>query len=358
MKYILAALLCTALLCGRASAAEAVEPQQREQFGLDGVENSARVLLDDTELSLEKSWEENLSELFANIDIPGELRRGVRSGVLCLLAVLLCAMARSGEGTAFPAAEWAGVLAVSAVAVTDVHALLGLGKETIASITDFTNVILPAMTVISAATGAITGAAARQGAAALFSGLLTNLIGKVLTPAVYAFVAVNIGYGAVGNPGFKRVAAFLKWSVVTALTMTLVTFTALLGISGVMTGSADASAVKAAKLAISGAVPVVGSLLSDASESLLASIGILNATVGVFGMIVVLGICLLPFLRLGAHYLVYKIASALAATVDSGRVGELIESLGTAFGLILGMTGACGALLLVTLVACARMLSV
>ena len=63
-------------------------------------------------------------------------------------------------------------------------------------------------------------------------------------------------------------------------------------------------------------------------------------------MVVVLGMCVVPFLQLGVHYLVYKVTGALAAAVADSRLAELIDSVGAAFGLIMGMTGA-GALMLV-----------
>ena len=40
--------------------------------------------------------------------------------------------------------------------------------------------------------------------------------------------------------------------------------------SGAIAGSADAAAVKAAKMTISRAIPVVGGILSDAAETVLA----------------------------------------------------------------------------------------
>jgi stage III sporulation protein AE len=187
-------------------------------------------------------------------------------------------------------------------------------------------------------------------ATAIFSSLLINVINKLLIPLVYGYIAAQVAYAAVGNGGLKRVAAFLKWLTVSILTILLLVYVGYLTISGVMAGSADGATLKAAKLAISGAVPVVGGILADASESILAAAGILRGTVGVFGMIVVLGICLVPFLQLAIHYLLYKLTAALAATIGEGRVCGLIEELGTAFGLILGMMGACALLLLVSLV--------
>jgi len=76
----------------------------------------------------------------------------------------------------------------------------------------------------------------------------------------------------------------------------------------------------------------------------------LKNTVGVFGMLTVLGICVVPFLKLGIHYLAYKIAGALSATLADNRLAELIANLGTAFALMLGMTGASALLLLVSMI--------
>ena len=118
-----------------------------------------------------------------------------------------------------------------------------------------------------------------------------------------------------------------------------------------MIRSADAATVKAAKFTISNLVPVVGGIISDTAETLLAGASVLRNGAGVFGMLAVLGICVVPFLYLGAHYLMYKLAAALAATVSGdGRVTGLIDAVGTAFGLILAMTGSCAVLLIVAMI--------
>lgn len=114
-------------------------------------------------------------------------------------------------------------------------------------------------------------------------------------PLVYGYIAASVAYAAVGNEGLKRLGALLKWLVTTVLTIVMLVFVGYLTISGIIAGSTDAATVKAAKFAISGAVPVVGGILADASESVLAAAGVLRSTVGIFGMIVILAICLLPF---------------------------------------------------------------
>ena len=166
-----------------------------------------------------------------------------------------------------------------------------------------------------------------------------------------------MAHAAVGNEGLKRIAGVLKWTVTSILTVLLLVFVGYLTVSGVIAGTADAVAVKAAKFTVSSMVPVVGGILSDAAETVLAGAGILKNAVGVFGMLVILSMCVVPFLQLGIHYLAYKLTAALAATVADGRTSGLIDGLGGAFGLILGMTGASAMLLLVSMVSAVSMVT-
>lgn len=291
----------------------------------------------------------------------GILRSALKSGVLLMAVVLLCGFGESvygtvGKGT-LPVVPLAGALAVAAVAAADVNSMLGLGRSTMDNLTSFSNVLLPTVAAVTAATGAVTGAAVRQMAAVLFSDLLINLISGLLIPLLYAYLAASIAYAALGNEGLKRMGALMKWASTTLLTTVMLAFVGYLTLGGVIAGSADAMSVKAAKFAISGAIPVVGGILSDAAETILASAGVLRGTVGVFGTVTILGICLLPVLRMAVHYLVYKLAAALSATVGAGRVTGLIDQIGGAFGLMLGMTGACCLLLLVALVSSVSVVS-
>ena len=103
-----------------------------------------------------------------------------------------------------------------------------------------------------------------------------------------------------------------------------------------------------AKAAVSSVVPVVGSIIAEASETVLAGAGMLRSTIGVFGTLVILASCAYPFLQLGIQYLLYKLTAFLAGAVGAPGLGKLIDGLGGAFGLVLGMTGSCAVLLLVS----------
>ena len=283
----------------------------------------------------------------------GSLFRASLSTALKLIAVvLLCAMAEGvqGENEGLQAVTIAGALAITALTMTDMAVMIGLGRDTLEKMETFADLLLPVTAVLTAATGGVAGAAVRQGATILFSQLLLIAMDRLLIPLIYAYVAVSCAHAAVGNPGLKKVGDLLKGTVNFLLTALLLAFVGYLTASGAIAGSVDVAAVKTAKMAISRAIPVVGGILADASESVLAGAGVLRGTVGVVGMLVVLAICLTPFLRLALQYLVYRGTAALCACVAQPKLSGLIEAIGSAFGLVLGMTGAGALVLLVSLV--------
>lgn len=144
------------------------------------------------------------------------------------------------------------------------------------------------------------------------------------------------------------ISTAIRKGTVWLLTGALALFTLYLTVSGAAAGSADTVTARLARGAV-GVLPVVGSILADAADTVLAGAGAVRNTVGVAGLLAVLAVCLLPLVRLGTQYLVYKAAAFLAGVLGAERLTGLIDALGGAFGLIFGMTGACGLLLLISI---------
>ena len=335
------AVLCTVPVMGAELAVPGLDQvwEEAERYGV----------------TRDASLDQGLSNLFTDaLEQVNTLFRASLSTAMKLVAVvLLCSLAesaRGGESDGLQAVTITGVLTIAALTMTDMAAMIGLGRDTLGKMEEFSSVLLPAVAVLTAASGAVTAAAVRQGATVLFSHLLITTMDRLLIPLVYAFVAVSCAHAAVGNPGLKKVAGLLKSTITFLLTALLLAFVGYLTASGAIAGSVDAAAVKAAKLAISRAIPVVGGILADASESVLAGVGALRGTVGLVGLLVVLAVCTTPFLRLAFQYLVYKGAGALCSTVARSELSGLIDAIGSAFGLVLGMTGAGALVLLVSLV--------
>lgn len=347
-------LLALALLLTMALPAQAAETALWDSVDTQALEEQAEDYLE-TELTPDIDLDEGLSNLGTTAleQLGALLTRATRSGGLILVITLFCALVQAvcpETGQGIGAARLVAALAVTGVALGEVHSLIELGRETIVKLSDFTKILIPVMTTAAAASGSVTGAAARQMATLFCSNLLLSLIQGVLIPMIYLYIAACAGGLAAGSRGIHAIADLIKRGTQSLLTWVLMLFTGYLSLSGVIAGTADRAAVKVTRFAISGMVPVVGGILSDATESVLAGAGILRNTIGTFGTLAVLAFCLTPFLRLGVQYLLYKLAAVLASVLTDSPVAQLVGEIGGAFGLMLGMVGASALVTLISVI--------
>lgn len=322
----------------------------------EAVPPEAAALLPETEDTAE-TW--LWSGLRSLMEAAGELlktavRRQFSGGAVLLGVVLLCSMAEgffaSVDGGAVPrCVSITGTMAITLTAAGDFRQMMGLGVETLEELDVFAKALLPTLAAAVAASGGTVSAGARQVATVFFTNLLLSVIRKLLLPLLYGCIVAAAAEAMVPGHSMKKIGTAIRKCVTWALTGIMLLFTGFLSLTGAAAGAVDALTLQMTRSAISTAVPVVGAILSDATGTVLAGAGMLKSAVGVFGMLAVLAICLTPFLTIAVQYLLYKLAAFLAGTVTEGTLGELIDALGSAFGLMLGMTGSCALLLLISI---------
>ena len=208
-----------------------------------------------------------------------------------------------------------------------------------------------------AAGGGYITAGARQVAMVFFTDLLISLIRQVLLPLLYACIAAAAADAVVPGHSLQKIGQGLRKCAAWALTALMLVFTGFLSVTGATTSAADALSTQLTRTAIATAVPVVGSIISDAAGTVLAGAGMLKGAIGVFGLLAVLAICLTPFITMAVQYLLYKLAAFLAGTVTQEPLADLIDALGSAFGLMLGMTGSCALALLISIISSVSVVS-
>ena len=283
----------------------------------------------------------------------GEALRGtLRGAVLILGVVLLCgaadAVLRTPESPMRRFLPMAGAAAIAVLSLGSMKSLLGLGTQTIEELDVFSKALLPTLAAAVAAGGGAVTAGTGQVIAVCFADALITLIRGLLLPMTYFLAAAATADAMLPRHGLGTVAKAASRVVTWLLTGSLVLFTGYLTLSGAVSTSADALTVQVTRSAV-GAMPVVGRILSDAAGSVLAGAGVVKNAIGVFGLLGVLAACLGPFVRLGVQYLLYKLTAFLAGMTAAPELAKLIDALGGVFGLMLGMTGSCALLLLISI---------
>lgn len=265
-------------------------------------------------------------------------------------AAMLCAMLRDFPGSQKKLLDIIAVMSVSAMLFYSSTSMINLGVSIVSKLNDYGKLLLPVMTTALATQGGITSSTALYVGTVFFCTLLTSLVINILVPMLYIYLALSVANSALEQEILGKLRDFTKWLMVWCLKIILYVFTGYITITGVVSGTTDASVMKATKLTISGVVPVVGGILSDASESVLVSAGVMKNAAGVYGLIAVFAIWIGPFLRIGVHYILLKITSAISNVFGVKQLNLIINDFSFAMGFVVAMTGAICLMLLISLV--------
>ena len=284
----------------------------------------------------------------------GALEPDIATGCgICLAvmaAVLLCSMLGTFPGASKEMTELAGCTAVACLVFSSATSMIASASETIQALSDYGKLLLPVMTTATAAQGAPTTATALYTGTALFNALLSAMISGLLTPMVYVYIALSVAKSALGNLLLAKLQGLTKWLSTWSLKVILYVFTGYITVTGVVSGTTDQSVLKATKLTISGMVPVVGNILSDASEAVLVGAGTVKNAVGIYGLLAILAIALGPFFKIGIQYLLLKLTAAVCSVFGSKSMADLVGDLSGAMGILLAMTGTICLMLLISVV--------
>lgn len=265
-----------------------------------------------------------------------------------IAAVMITSVIQSFSKSQKEVCDIAGTASIAATLLLSANSMIRLGSDTVVEMTEYGKLLIPVMTAALAAQGAIGTSAALYTATMGIISLIGTAMSKLLLPMIYLFLALAIASGATGQDMLKQFRNMMKDGISWFLKTVLTIFTTYMGLTGIISGTTDNTAAKITKAAISSVVPVVGGILSDASESVLASAAMTKNAVGLYGLFAILAVFLNPFIKIGCHYLLLKATGAVCAIFGSKTMTELIGDFSTAMGLLLGITGSVCLLLLIS----------
>ena len=339
MRKIFIAALCIILMIMPVSAAEFTAPAAPEE--------AQKYMPDEIQSFGEGLWHVIKAAI-------AEVQPGIADAArICLSLIgvcLLVSVLQNISGSSTRITELAGTVTIGLLMLQPVNTLIKLGSDTIISMSEYGKLLLPVMTAAMAAQGGISTSAAIYTGTVLFDSILSSIIAKLIVPMLYIYICLCIANCAIGESILKNIGDFIKWAMTWCLKIVLYVFTGYISITGVVSGTADAAAVKAAKLTISGAVPVVGGIISEASETILVSAGVMKSATGVYGVLAILAAWIGPFIKIAVQYLLIKITAAICGVIGTKNTVSLVKDFSGAMGMILAMTGAECLLLLISIV--------
>lgn len=225
--------------------------------------------------------------------------------------------------------------------------IIGIVKDTANDLVGFINVLIPLLLTLMVYTGNIATSTLLQPVILFSCNFIGNIIADILIPIVLIIVVFSILSKISNKVQVDKISKFLKSSVVWFLGVVLTIFVGIVSLEGTLSSSVDGITAKTAKAAVSSVIPVVGKVLGDVVDSVLGCGVILKNAVGFIGVIVVLGICIMPIIKIATLSIIYSLASAVVQPVADEKIVKLLEEMGGVFKLLLGILCALSVLLII-----------
>lgn len=231
--------------------------------------------------------------------------------------------------------------------MTNFSGIISSIKNTIQNLVGFSYSLIPLLLALIMTTGNMVTAGAVQPILLIMITFIGNFISSFLLPMILIGTSLGIISKISDKVQIDKLAKTFKSSVVWIMGIALTIFTGVLSLESTLTGHVDGITTKTTKVIVSSAVPVVGKILSDTAEVVLGSGVILKNAVGIIGVIVIIGICAMPIIRLAVLTVLYHFLSAVCQPIADKKIIDIIEQMRDTFKVLLAMVCSLSVMLII-----------
>lgn len=272
--------------------------------------------------------------------ISGRFTKPLRLFLALCGVVLLCALSKSaadGAGGMSGVFSVVGVLAGAGMTTAAISEALSDTLVVLQAASEFMLVFVPLFAGIIAAMGkAATAAAANTvtlAAAQLFSQLAVNF----LTPVCGTVMGLSVTGAIHPQLNISRLGELIKKGAVWGLSLLMTIFMSILSAQTFVTNAADSVLIRTAKFAVSSGVPIVGGTISDAVNTVHASLSLLHSSIGTYGMIAAAAILLPCLITVVCFRIALSAAEGFSEVFGISELTALFKAGGSVMAIIMAV---------------------
>ncbi|MBQ6826245.1 MAG: hypothetical protein IJP34_06275 [Clostridia bacterium] len=365
MKRILLLIFILSIIFSVKCTAEGTSTEdflssQAENIGADELENSlpdfAKDFLNSEGISPENpEWVNSLTAENVFLHIWSFLKSGGKKPLVSaagILSVILISAALSNTeigGNVQIAVKYAVTLSAAGVVSLPIFSVIESAVNAMQGVTVFMTSFIPIFAAILISGGAVITSASMS-SLMLFACEAVNFISNfAVVPLLSGFTAISVASSASPLLEKSKIADGIKKLAFWIMGTLTCVFVGILGIQTAVNASADSLTLKTAKFILGSAVPVAGTALAEALNTVTASVGILKSTVGVYGIVAICAI----FLPLLAELLIWRLVLIFLSFVSDmfslDSVSRLIRSADTVIAVITGLILLTSAMFIISL---------
>lgn len=157
--------------------------------------------------------------------------------------------------------------------------------------------------------------------------LVESFLNTVLIPFIYSYVMLALLNGLWAEEKLSLLLEFIEKGIILALKISMGAVTGLSLVQAVIVPVASQLKISAMRKAVS-AIPGIGSVAEGVTELVLGSAVLIKNSMGVLLLVLILGACILPLLKILIVTATVKLGAAITGIVSDKRIAACTDRVG------------------------------
>lgn len=267
-----------------------------------------------------------LNALFNEIFINSKIIKNVI--IIAILCAFLKALTDSFKNKGVgEIGFYAGYMVIATLLINSFNLGIGIVVETINSISNIINSLIPLLAGVLVISGASASGAIFTGVIVTFINLVMFIINQLFIPLVSSMVILNIINYITPKEVLNKLIDFFKWMATFGIRALAIAFAFIISFQKVTSPMVNSAINKTAKTAVS-FIPIVGDVINGTIDGVMHFMGLVKGSVGVGVVIIILIACSVPILKLISFIIIYKITAILIEPISDKRITACIDCIG------------------------------
>ncbi len=260
--------------------------------------------------------------------------------ILSVLAALLINLQSSFASSISRISYLICFLAMCALALGSFKIALDIGHQTINNMSDFMMGVLPPMMAIVAGLGNLNASAMLfpllMTGATIFGSAVKNIVFPLIIMSALLSLANNLSE----TVKVEKLARFCTQMAQITLGLIMTIFVGILTLRSLYASVLDKVALRTTRFVTDNAIPVVGKMVGDTVEVAAGYVVMLKDALGIFAVLTIMGIIILPVIKIAALGLIYKLVGAVIEPMGDSKTASILEVMSTHLFLLMAATAA------------------
>ncbi len=188
-------------------------------------------------------------------------------------------------------------------------------------------IITPILATLTVLTGGTSSAAIYQPSAIFLTGGAVEIIGGFIFPGTITVIVLNFMSRLNPQMSFSGVSALIKSTMKWTIGVTVTVFSIFITAQSSAASLFDGIIFKATKYVVGNSVPLVGNFLSSGFDMLTSAGLLIKSSVGLCGIVLLLGELIGPVVLLASFSIILKIVGAVVQPVGENNLYGMLSDL-------------------------------